>query len=251
MSPTASLRPALSAPRRSAARRVVGVAGEILITLGVLVLLFVGYDLWFTGVYTAASQRTLKHELSQIWAAQQAAPTSPDVGPSPSPTAAGSPSVDVIPGDALAIIRIPRLGHNYAFAIVEGVSTADLKKGPGHYPGTAMPGQIGNFVVSGHRTTYLAPFNGLDKLRTGDAIVIETAKMWYTYRVTQSLTVLPTDVGVILPVPNHPGAKPTQALITLTTCTPKYSASHRLVVHGVLVAATPKSQGPPAALEGE
>ncbi|MBX5447907.1 MAG: class E sortase [Acidothermus cellulolyticus] len=233
--------------RGSAPRRVLGVAGEILITLGVVVLLFVGYDLWFTGLYTASAQRELKHELAITWQTATANPAPP-----PAPSAVPSPDGvlpdDVVPGNALALIRIPRLGRHYVYAIVEGVSTADLKKGPGHYPGTAMPGQVGNFVVSGHRTTYLAPFNGLDKLRLGDPIVIETATMWYIYRVTQMETVLPTDVAVILPVPDHPGERPTEALITLTTCTPKYSASHRLVVHGRLETAQPKSAGIPAVL---
>ena len=155
-----------------------------------------------------------------------------------------------MPGDAIGIIRIPRLGTKYGYAIVEGVSTDDLKKGPGHYPGTANPGGIGNFVVSGHRTTYLAPFNGLGELAVGDAIVIETRDTWYTYRVTKTQTVLPTDTAVVLPVPGQPRATPTQALITLTTCTPKYSASHRLIVTGVLQSALPKSAGSPPALRG-
>ncbi len=233
--------------------RVLGVLGEVLITLGVVILLFVGYELWFTGLYTAQEQSNLKKQLTTAWAQ----PTLPVVPPaSESASASASPSAtpsaavpDVVPGDAIAIIKIPRLGSGYSYAVVEGVSTADLKKGPGHYPGTAMPGQLGNFVVSGHRTTYLAPFNGLDTLQVGDAIVIETADSWYTYRVTNMETVLPTDVAVILPVPNKPKAKPNEALITLTTCTPKYSASHRLVVHGTLESALPKSAGLPPALK--
>ncbi|HEX7104948.1 MAG TPA: class E sortase [Acidothermaceae bacterium] len=238
-------------------RTVIGVVGEVLITLGVIVFLFLAYELWFTGLYTAHAQSSLKSQLRNEWA--RPAPTalpgeSPGAssGASPGPSATAVPGLAdaPLPGDAIGLIRIPRLGLGYAYAIVEGVSTDDLKKGPGHYPGTAMPGGIGNFVLSGHRTTYLAPFNGLGELRLGDAIVIETRDTWYTYRVTRTETVLPTAVGVILPVPDKPHLKPTKALITLTTCTPKYSASHRLVIEGELQSALPKSAGLPPALKG-
>jgi sortase A len=238
-----------NAPRhRPEWRSVVGVTGEILITFGVIILLFVVYELWFTSVYTANAQSNFKKELKAQWAISSVQPTLPGEDPSSAP----STSFDdkPVPGDALGLIRIPRLGSGYSFAIVEGVSTADLKKGPGHYPGSAMPGQIGNFVLSGHRTTYLAPFNGLGDLHNGDAIVIETRDTWYTYRVTSSETVLPTDVAVILPVPNKPKAKPTKALITLTTCTPKFSASHRLIITGTLESKQSKSAGLPPALNG-
>jgi sortase A len=239
--------------------------GELLITLGVIVFLFIGYELWFTGLYTEHAQSQLKGQLATAWASPAAPSTTPAPASSASPgsTAASSPGPTsvptasasaltpiALPGDAIGIIRIPQLGSKYGYAIVEGVSTDDLKKGPGHYPGTANPGGVGNFVVSGHRTTYLAPFNGLGELGIGDAIVIETRDTWYTYVVTKTQTVLPTDTGVVLPVPGQPRAKPTQALITLTTCTPKYSASHRLVVTGLLQSALPKSAGLPPALGG-
>jgi sortase A len=246
--------------QRPDVRSVIGVTGEVLITLGVIVFLFLAYELWFTGLYTAHAQSDLKKQLFSEW--NSSAPITPGQTASPTQlpgedtTASAAPQSppafvdEPVPGDALAIIRIPRLGTHYAYAVVEGVSTSDLKKGPGHYPGSAMPGQTGNFVLSGHRTTYLAPFNGLDKLSIGDAIVIETRDTWYTYRVTGSQTVLPTDVNVILPVPDKPGAKPTQALITLTTCTPKYSASHRLIIFGTLDSTLPKADGTPPALAG-
>ena len=237
---------------RPDARTVVGVVGEVLITLGVIVFLFLAYELWFTGLYTAHAQSSLKSQLRAEWArpAPTQLPGEAPASPGASPTAAPGIVDTPLTGDAIGLIRIPRLGANYAYAIVEGVSTDDLKKGPGHYPGTAMPGGVGNFVVSGHRTTYLAPFNGLGELQVGDAIVIETRDTWYTYRVIGTQTVLPTAVGVILPVPDKPHAKPTKRLITLTTCTPKYSASHRLVIEGQLQSALPKSAGLPPALTG-
>jgi sortase A len=239
--------------RRPGARAVIGVVGEVLITLGVIVFLFLAYELWFTGLYTSHAQSNFKKELQQEWAAKPSVPALlPGESPGPSTVPSAAPVPDApVPGNAIGLIRIPKLGSGYDFAIVEGVSTDDLKKGPGHYPGSAMPGQVGNFVLSGHRTTYLAPFNGLGELTDGDAIVIETRDTWYTYKVTDTQVVLPTDVGVILPVPGKPGAKPTEKLITLTTCTPKYSASHRLIIDGVLESAQPKSAGPPPALKGD
>lgn len=251
--------------RTSPVNQVIRVIGELLITLGVIVFLFIPYELWFTGLYTEHAQSQIKRQLEASWAspAPVASPATGSTAASPSPGTGSGPGPSSVPtasapavapvalvANAIGIIRIPRLGTNYGYAIVQGVSTDDLKKGPGHYPGTADPGGLGNFVVSGHRTTYLAPFNGLGELAQGDAIVIETRDTYYTYRVTTIQTVLPTDVAVILPVPGQPRATPTQALITLTTCTPKYSASHRLVVTGLLESALPKSAGLPPALKG-
>ena len=103
-------------------------------------------------------------------------------------------------------------------------------------------------MVSGHRTTHGAPFFNTDKLTAGDAIIVETKDTWYVYRVTGEDVVDPSDIGVVLPVPGRPGERPTQKLLTFTTCDPKYSASHRRIVHGVLAQTEPKSQGEPAAL---
>jgi sortase A len=128
-------------------------------------------------------------------------------------------------GQVLGLIKIPKIGAN--FAIVEGTSRADLRKGPGHYPGTPLPGQLGNSAIAGHRTTYLAPFNRIDELTRGDAIVIQTKAGTFHYSMTQQLIVHPTDVSVLLPTRN--------ATITLTTCNPKYSARQRLVVKAALV----------------
>ncbi len=221
---------------RTAARGL----GQLLITAGVIILLFVVYELWVTNLYTDAQQNTLKHRLEQQWKATPGA--APDPGFS-------VPAVRL--GDGIAILRIPRLGRDYAKVVVEGVGTEDLKRGPGHYPKTAMPGQVGNFVVSGHRTTYGAPFNRLDEVRGGDPIVVETGTTWFTYDVTSVEIVLPTDVAVIAPVPDQPQQTPHAAMITLTTCNPKYSAAQRLIVHGRLVQTLKKGPGvAPPALKG-
>lgn len=225
-------------------RRVVRTLGELLVTAGVVVLLFCFYELEVTGIYTAKEQTKLGEDLQHAW-------TAPEV-----PSLPGQPSrpVDVVPpfGDALARIYLPRLGRDYRKVVVEGVGHEDLKKGPGHLPGTALPGQLGNVVISGHRTTYGAPFNRVDELRVGDAIVVETRTTWFTYRVTGLTVVAPTAVEVTYPVPGRAGATPTQRLLTLTTCNPKYSAQTRLIVRALLQSPLAKAPGvlPPALRAG-
>jgi sortase A len=210
-------------------RTLIRSIGELCITAGLILLLFVAYELWGTGAYTQAQQHRLSDELTRTWQA-----------PAPAPAGGKVTTERVRLGHGLALIRIPRLGRNFHYVIIEGVSVADLRKGPGHYPGTAMPGQIGNFVVSGHRTTYLAPFNRLGELRAGDRILIDTRAGQFVYEVTSTKVVQPTDVSVAAPVPEHPQANPTKRLITLTTCNPKYSAAQRLIVFGRLVSTTPR-----------
>jgi sortase A len=218
-----------------ALRTVLRGIGQTLITAGVVVLLFCLYELKVTSVYTDHQQNQLDHQLTQEWVAP---PTGP-VGPALPVNALGK---------GFARIYLPTLGRKEVHVVVEGVSHADLKKGPGHFPGTDLPGQLGNVVISGHRTTYGAPFNRLDELHVGDAIVLETRTAFYTYTVQRLFVVKPSAIGVTYHVPDHPNAKPTQRLLTLTTCNPKYSAKTRLVVRAVLSSSLAKTPGvvPPA-----
>lgn len=218
------------------ARTLVRGVGEVLITLGVVVLLFCVYELWVTGVYTARDQQDLGRQLTQTW---EAPPSTPGVAP---------PPVEPLLGDAYARFYLPTLHGDRSTVVVEGVSVADLKKGPGHWPDSADPGQVGNLVISGHRTTYGAPFGDLGELSVGDALVVETRDSWFTYRVTGTEVVDPTALQVTLPVPDRPGVAPTEPVITLTTCNPKFSARQRLVVHGLLADSSPRSAGQPPAL---
>ena len=211
--------------------------GQTLITMGVVILLFVAYELWFTGIETAREQDKLTSAIEEEWRHGAGSYSTPEDLLKPIPI-----------GSGVAVIRVPRFGRDWAKVIVEGVELRDLRKGPGHYPKTALPGQVGNFVVSGHRTTYGAPFNRVNELRPGDAIVIETRDSWYTYRVTSTEIVRPTAIEVTYPVPKQQGAKPTKALITLTSCHPKYSARQRIIVYGELGERLTKAEGvvPPA-----
>lgn len=226
------------APRQTW-RIVVGGIGQTLITAGLVILLFVAYELWWTGVTTRHDQQVLFKTLHQQWAQGKTVKFPPL-------------------GSGIAILRIPRLGKNYKFVVVQGTSTADLIKGPGHYPGTAMPGQVGNFAVAAHRTTYLHPFYNINELTVGDPIVLKTRTMWFTYRVqnipgTPALhqeIVSPSDVSVAYAVPDQPDPSkvPTLPVLTFTSCNPRYSAAQRIVVHAVLEQARPRSAGLPPAL---
>ncbi len=226
--------------------------GELFITAGLVLLLFVAYELWGTGLQTARDQDAAAEQLSKQWAdlptVEPGTPGTPGT-PGSSASEAPEPALANVPlGTGFAVIRIPRFGKGYHWVINEGVSRNGLKKGPGHYPKTAMPGEIGNFAVAGHRTTYGAPFNRAEELKPGDAIVIETGTTWYTYRVRSQEIVAPTALEVIAKVPHKPGATPTERLLTFTTCHPKLSAKQRLIVYGVLEARHSKRGGalPPA-----
>lgn len=168
------------------------------------------------------TQRALRKDLRQ-----SAAPPQKARADKPDPRA----------GEAVAALRVPRFGQEFAPVIVEGVSRKALEKGPGHFPETALPGETGNFAVAGHRTGWGQPFNRLPELRKGDTIDIEWQRTTYTYRVTHSKVVEPSDVGVLLPVPGKPGARPDKARITLITCTDRGwdgTYVHRFVVWGEL-----------------
>lgn len=207
-------------------RRAIGAVGRVLVTTGILILLFVAYQLWGTGLYEARQQQDLKDQ----FAAQVATSTT-----RPGPTTTTIPAPPPPAGEAIAILRIPRIGVDSA--VVQGIGRADLRKGPGHYPDTPIPGQLGNAAIAGHRTTYGAPFNRLDELANGDPIVVRTLSGTYHYTVTEQLVVNPKDTFVLDPTPD--------ATLTLTTCNPEFSARQRLVVHAVLdKQRSPKPQKP-------
>jgi sortase A len=233
------------------ARTVLRGTGELLITLGALLLLFCVYQVEVTDLVTAEAQEQLGEDLRRSWAAPVADTPAPGTAPAPPPTAEPAPPAPPVElGSGLAVLRIPRLGdgNDEPPVVVEGVRVADLRSGPGHMPGTALPGELGNLVVSGHRTTYGAPFARLDELQPGDAVVVETRDAWFTYTVTGSRIVRPSAVEVTWPVPGEAGATPTRRLMTLTTCHPRYSARQRLVVSAELSATGAKTGPPPAAL---
>jgi sortase A len=209
-------------------RRAVSITGKILIGAGVLVLLFTAYQIWGTSIQESHTQNALRstlisetnnqeirHALTQASALDKL-PTGPPVtAPSTVAPAEGEPVGD---------IRIPAIGINQV--VVEGTNTPDLRKGPGHYIGTPLPGQNGNAAVAGHRTTYGHPFYNLDGLKVGDPIVLTTLQGIFVYHTTRSFVVSPSDTTVIKNAVDN--------MLTLTTCNPRFSASTRLVVEAKL-----------------
>ena len=216
-------------------RRALGVFGELLVTLGLLVLLFVAWQLWWTDVESDRAQAATVSSLTREFAAAPATP----------PAGAGAGATD-LPAGAFAVVRIPRFGADYARPLVEGTSAKELAEGLGHYVGTAGPGEVGNFAIAGHRTTYGKPLAEIDTLRTGDRIVVETAQGWTVYAVSSHEIVRPWQGEVIAPVPGRPGVTPTKAVLTLTSCHPRFSAKQRWIVHADLVEERARAQGAPS-----
>ncbi len=219
-------------PRRASSRgwAVVGVLGELLVTLGAVLLLFVVYQLWWTNVEADRASQQISQELTQQWEAT----------PAPKP----SVKVKPIPGNAFALMYIPRLSKSvWGTPVLEGVQPPQLAQGLGHYPGTALPGEVGNFAVAGHRATNGEPLKDIDKLKAGDEVIVQTETQWFTYTLDKDAIVAPSATWTIEPVPGHPDQEPTERLITLTTCNPRWASTQRWIWWGTLTDTLDKSSG--------
>lgn len=256
---------------RDTGRKVVRTFGEVFITAGLVILLFVVYEVYWTDLISAGKQTQATSSLNNQW--------KDTVTP---PGDQRGTHYDLTDGQGFAKLYIPALGADYHFTIVEGTTDADLDIGPGHYKNSALPGQPGNFGVAGHRVGKGAPFNDLDLVSSCDAIVVETQTDWFVYRMMPTAdemaawstsgkgtqpkcknlklggeysqvvgqeTVLPSQGDVIAPVPHKANlalpAGQLASLMTLTTCTPKFSASHRLILHAVLTSQYKKDAAHP------
>ncbi|WP_018684194.1 class E sortase [Actinokineospora enzanensis] len=255
---------------------IVRTAGEVMVTLGLVMLLFVVYEVWVTDLISAGKQEDVTVALDEQWQH----PT--DAGPE------RQERFQFAEGQGMAKLYIPALGEDYKFTVVEGTSERDLEIGPGHYAHSALPGQAGNFAVAGHRVGKGAPFNDLDLIQACDAIVVETETHWYVYRLLPTpddardwaakaadprcagsadsakveplggeyaaavgrQIVSPSQSEVVAPVPGNAKATtpPDQRkkMITLTTCHPKFSNRQRMILQGIMVreqAKNPADQG--------
>ena len=221
-----------------------GILGELFITAGIFVLLFLGWQVWLNDLIVGHEQEKIAGQLSQNWGKDSAMAPAPAKRPDP-----GDPVIGVAPDNAVqfATLIVPRFGADYRRPIAEGVGIDDvLDVGIGHYPGTPMPGSVGNVGFAAHRTTYGAPFSNIATLELGDSIYIETEAGWYRYVFRSLEYVHPTGVGVLDPVPQVSGAVPTDRLLTMTSCNPKFSAAERIIAYSVYDTWFPRAAGPPA-----
>jgi sortase A len=263
------------------ARTVLRGVGQTLITLGVVVLLFVVYEVYVTDLFGAQKQAEATSAIDQVWASAESEQTDTVVVQNPDQLVTDprqrTPNYEASLGQGFAKMYVPAFGADYVFTIIEGTDPDDLYIGPGHYTDTQLPGQQGNFAVAGHRVSKGAPFNDLGLLASCDAIVVETQDDWFVYRVLpmaeetatwadtprahcdgvgvqtgaydgvygREITV-PSDYAQVLPVPHvNSTAVPADAerLITLTTCHPQFSDAQRMIIHGILVKSYAKAPG--------
>jgi sortase A len=197
-----------------------------LVLVGVALLGYVGWQYWGSNLLARERQQDAAADLLASWSD----PAVQDLlGP--------QGSADL--GDAVALVRIPAFGDGFVVPVIEGVRPEDLAQGLGHYPGTALPGQVGNFAVAGHRVTHGQPLHDLPELRPGDRVEVETADAVYTYVLSSNpnrLVVQPGDTWVLDPIPGKPdGTPPDRARITLTTCAELFHSSDRMIAFGRLV----------------
>ncbi len=224
--------------------------GEVLLTAGAVILLFLGWQLWWNDAVMAGQQSNAASDLSTQWLEEARAERGND--PVPSAEDHGDPVVgpDSYPeGTSFAVMYVPRFGDDSQRRIAEGVGLDVLNStelGVGHYPGTQMPGQVGNFAIAAHRSAYGGGMQEIEQLQLGDAIYIQTQDAWYTFRFRDLEYVTPETIEVLAPVPNHPGVQPTDRIITLTTCNPLYSTAERIIAYGVLESWQPATAGAPA-----
>lgn len=248
--PTATTRKAATRTRRRARRRVtiVGVFGELLITAGVMVFLFLGWQLWLNDIIVGNQDNHTAASLADSWDSGNVSlnheePLAPDYG---DPVVPAKPATD----QTFAVIYVPRFGHDWVREIAEGIGVADvLNTGRiGHYPTTQLPGQLGNFALAAHRLTHGAPFADIDQLRIGDKLYVKTKDGYFTYSFRNLEYVSPQGVGVLDPVPQHAQAKATTQLLTIMSCNPKWSTAERIIAYAVFDSWQPISAGPPTAI---
>ncbi|ADI08525.1 hypothetical protein SBI_05405 [Streptomyces bingchenggensis BCW-1] len=207
-------------PRRGRIAAAVGILGELLITVGVLLALFVVYSLWWTNVLADREAKKQGDRVRRQWAQQE--------GPGRLDTK-----------DGIGFLHVPAM-HNGEVLVKKGTSTETLNDGvAGYYTKpvkSAMPwDKKGNFTLAAHRDGHGAKFHNIDKLDKGDAIVFETRDVWYVYKVYAELSETSKyNVRVLSPVPKESGKTKPGRYITLSTCTPVYTSRHRYIVWGEL-----------------
>lgn len=228
-----------SRPRPSVGNVLLGLIGELLITAGVLIGLFVVWQVYYTDVI---GQREASQHLSVFEA------DAPEVAPRVAEEKRELAPVEFGEGQ-FAVLYVPRWGEDYRMPIAEGTGPEIIDEGyVGHYPDTQLPGEIGNFALAGHRQSRGKPFRHVDSLQEGDPIIVRTKEHFYVYRVSENRIVYPTQTEVLAPNPFEPFNEPEEAVLTITTCHPLWSIRERWIVHAELDYWTDVADGRPADL---
>ena len=232
-------------------RAVVGGLGEFLLTAGVVLILYVVWQLGYVGVVDSNKQAGVVSALEQDFGGTPHGDSTRGSSAGTSVPTFGPPldASQLQDGSVLGIVRIPRLGGpTWAKPLYQGAGLDVIAKGLGHYDTTQLPGQVGNVAIAGHRTTHGNPFIDIDAIQTGDVMIIETREAWFVYRAVRHEIVEPTRIEVLAPVPGQPGVTPTEAWFTLTSCNPRYGSTERYIVFAKFEQKIPHDQVLPAAL---
>lgn len=239
--------PAAAAPPRRRAG-VVSVLGELLLTAGAVVLLFVVWQMWVGDVIMQEEGNRDSERIAAEWQTLPPPPP-PEAIVEDDGTVVFEPVIAARPvGTAdFGVMYVPRFGADYKAPLAGGTTRAGTldRNRVGLYADAAMPGEVGNFSIAAHRRTYGGYFRHIDSLQLGDAIIIELQEGWYLYRFRSMEYVTPDRVQVLLEVPQVPGAQTGERYITLTTCSPLYSLAERLIGYGVFESFQPRAEGPP------
>ncbi|WGW11761.1 class E sortase [Saxibacter everestensis] len=214
--------------------------GELCITLGVVLLMFVAWQLVWTDLDANRENEEIARNLTDDWSGgeEPKPPSDPD-----------TPVIGDVPAEntAFGIVYIPRFGDDYYRTMAEGVSLEPVlnRMGLGRYPDSALPGEVGNFAVAGHRVTFGKPLNQIAEFRPGDDIVVQTKEGYYTYTFRNFDIVTPDKVEVLEDVPAMPDVKAKDRIMTLTACNPMFSARERYIAYAEMTDWRPAADGPP------
>lgn len=247
------------AKRKRAHRRAtfVGVIGELLLTGGVIVLLFIGWQLWLSEILIGNEMREEAAAQTAEWNRQAAEnpivlpeptedPADPDAPVAEDPWIEPPVASGASYGKDFGMLIVPRWGADYYRKIAEGTGADVLDRGRlGRYTNTQMPGEIGNFAIAAHRMGKGGSLHYIDELQLGDRIYVETAEGWYQYSFRNLEYVRPSGVGVLNPIPQVDAAPQGERFITLTSCNPEHTTAERIIAYGTFDRFHPRNPSAP------
>lgn len=225
--------------------RITGFLGELLITLGIILMLYVVWELWWTNIDSANAQKQVTQNLVQnlgdVVIPQESEAVEEDVDYGPAPVTKAKP------GETFGIMYFPEFGKNGTHHPVSyGVQSSVIDNlGIGYYPNTQLPGEKGNFAVAAHRQTHGQVFWDIDKLDDGDHIYLQTKQGYYTYTWYETEIVAPSNGDVLLPTPHKWGVEPKKSILTMTSCHPPFTTRQRIIAYSELTDWQPLDAGPP------